>query len=71
NEPGDAAFAEPERHDRIFAHVSRCESTHSFDTSVKKRRCRRVSLPRTCASFLGTVQGKLTLCHRTPNFPSK
>jgi hypothetical protein len=36
NEPGDAAFAEPERHDRIFAHVSRCESTYSFNATLKK-----------------------------------
>jgi hypothetical protein len=36
NEPGDAAFAEPESHDRTFAHVSRCESTYSFNTALKK-----------------------------------
>ncbi|MFT5242027.1 MAG: hypothetical protein ACI9X0_003016 [Kiritimatiellia bacterium] len=36
NEPGDAAFAEPERHERIFVHVSRCECTYSFNTALKK-----------------------------------
>jgi hypothetical protein len=36
-----------------------------------EKRCRRASLPCTRASFLGTVQGNLTLCHRTPNFRSR
>ncbi|MFT5240100.1 MAG: hypothetical protein ACI9X0_001069, partial [Kiritimatiellia bacterium] len=40
-----------------------------FTTAPEERRCRRVNLPCTRASFLGTVQGKLTLCHRTPIFP--
>jgi hypothetical protein len=69
NETSDAALAEPERHDRIFAHVSRCESTYSFNTGPEEKRCRRGSLPSTRASFLGTVQGKLPLCHRTPSLP--
>jgi hypothetical protein len=33
---GDTAFAEPKRHVRIVAHVSRCERTYSLNTILQK-----------------------------------
>jgi hypothetical protein len=51
NEPGDAAFAEPESRDRIFPRVSRCARTCSSRSAPEEKRCRRL-VPR--------------LCHRTP-----